>query len=229
MKNYVAEAVKQVQQGKTMNGRPWFVRHPMTKRVLLLYVKHSFRDELTQAWLEKTTQEEADDEDAVRENPPLTGKGKRRGDRQDDKNGVVSPKKKATNAKAKDGDQQLKDLILGALKLKKEMLEASTACTDLLTLIHTSPEWEVFDSDKQFGPLRKAKQSLDEEKSKTDFWKDWTLQDKWAQYVKRNYSSTDVVKHLSSLESTPMCTAVQAVMKETNRLKRMKAAGDSDE
>ena len=40
------------------------------------------------------------------------------------------------------------------------------------------------------------------------------------------YSRADVIKHLENLEGTPMYKAVQSVLKETSRLKRVKAAAE---
>ena len=152
IQTYLVKAMSHMKAGKTMNGRPWFCRHPMTNRVLMLYITHSFKDTSGQHWREREI-EEAEGED---ENDPKNYQKEKKRKGQPAALTGTTPKA-AKKSSSSDPEARLKELIASAGKLKTQMLEASTACNDLLTLIHTSPEWEVFDTAKQLAGIREAR------------------------------------------------------------------------
>ena len=205
IQNYIQEAWKMTQEQNFLGDNPWFLVNPMTKRVELLYVKQQFKSSLENIWKHE------------KEFKEVGAKLEGTEDAQSEEQAAVPPP---------EPKQKKKDIwrehFTKAEKIKKHMQEVTTCSQDLLSVIASNANWKYWHNDAMLAALRLARQKLEEEKNQSAFWRDWVLQEKFAQYAKKHYNTATLKKELAKMQSIQ--DAIDAVKEETNEIRAMQLA-----
>ena len=130
------------------------------------------------------------------------------------------------NPKPASKEQICKRALVKSFTSKNELNSATTAATDLLKIIGTHPDWDMFNSEKFLAPIKTAMNQVAAFKDSTQFWKDWVMEDKQpANLIKDNkHEIAKVMKELGKLEE--LNSLVSNLRGATNRIKHMKTAHD---
>ena len=240
-RNYVFECVRLARSQKTCNGRPWLSWNQFTKRVDILYLKKKYRNIMSQAWMTETKQQKRKGDDdkggnegiekSARTEPKTPDKGgdevieKTEKKEENEKAGSIEkkPKKgKRVNVEPKpekSGKTELNKHLSKAVAVKARLLRASGAATDVFGLIASDSKWSWANHDAVLGGIRASRNSLEEFKTSSPFAKAWTVEEKFPEFAKKTWSSSEIAVGIEAIMS--MEPAIAQLEKEVTALKQM--------
>ena len=171
-----------------------------------------------------------DDPKANRNDPHKDDPQKNDPKKGDPKGNSKDPKGDPTDPKGS-GEPQKKELanmFREAESLKTQMKTVLQDAADLLSLIAVDQEYSWARPDEFLADLRKFRKALDQIKNQNTFWRDWSVQDSWSKWVKKEKLNVELTYKQWPDGASKVKSAVSALDREVRRIKNMHRSRNID-
>ena len=232
--NVVQACMEDFAAGRTFRGKPYIKYDVRSKRVRYLDIDESVGVGVSREYKLTNRQEQDEGDGAALGDPAPSGHPSKGCKRQLGAPTPTKPKAQKASAdgtsegqgKADDAEKSQRKTITKTLqaveKTKKDAMIAMQICADLIQSIATNPEWSWANSPQNLKKLREQRQEVEQFKDTSDFWKQAFMQEKFAQYAKKNFEDNVIASE--GARASELDSRVTALHAESDRIKRMHAA-----
>ncbi|CAK0837284.1 unnamed protein product, partial [Prorocentrum cordatum] len=198
--NVATDCLTKHSQGSTLHGRPWIRKHPQKKYREFLVIEESAEMNDKEVW----GYSEVPVGPAVPSEPTGSAGGSGLSplpaghEPSVDGDSDATSKQKKLSPEDKKLRKELTTKLAKLKPLKKEAAEACADCTELASVIASSPAWEYANNEPALRGLRKARGEFDAAKTKPTFWSAWMIEDNFPSYAvsrfKTDYIATELAR-----------------------------------